>query len=163
MKPSNRPPGCQNCPRFDRGVGFVRPSGNLEARFIIIGESPSEDDIYQSQAFFSRGYTGGTVINWLYRASLQRGDVIFTDLVWCMTKKDNSWNPKPPAHAAIKYCWKTHLGPYLAGLSEQSKPRYIITLGPTVMRWFKGMIQKEAAEAHYGTCELHNLPEAPNA
>lgn len=98
----------------------------------------------------------------LYRAGLQRSDVIFTDLVWCSTKDAYPAfkAPVPPSHEAVKFCWKTHLGPFLRGLPEgpENKPRHLIPLGDWALRWFKGLTQKQPAQPHYGTSELHELP-----
>jgi len=158
-----KPRACSGCPRSNRGVGFVRPCGQPEAKFIIIGQGPSLDDAYQSQAFFSKDYTGGVMTDRLYRAGLQRSDVIFTDLVWCSTRDAYSPYKKmvDPAHEAVKYCWKTHLGPFLDGLPKLPRPRHLITIGSPALRWFKGMTQKEPAEPHFGTTTLIPLPEVP--
>ncbi len=100
----------------------------------------------------------------LYRAGLQRSDVIFTDLVWCSTKDAYPAfkAPVPPTHEEIKFCWKTWLGPFLKGLPEGPedgrRPRHLIPLGDWALRWFKGLTQKQPAMPHYGTSELHELP-----
>ncbi len=158
---TQKPAGCQGCPRFTKGVGFVPPRGKPDARYIVVGQCPTADDASQSVPFFDKGYVGERMTQRIYKSGLQQSDVIFTTLVWCANKGETPWSKLvPPAHAAIKHCWKAHLGPYLQSLTAMDdSPRHVISVGDAPLRWFKGMIQKEPTLPHYGTTELHTAPE----
>jgi uracil-DNA glycosylase len=155
-----KPGGCQGCPRFTKGLGFVPPRGRADSKYIVVGQCPTADDASQSIPFFDKGYVGERMTSRLYKAGLQQSDVIFTTLVWCANKGETPWTKLvPPAHAAVKHCWKHHLGPYLNSIQESSRVPHIITVGDAPLRWFKRMTQKEPTTPHYGTTELHEAPE----
>ena len=101
----------------------------------------------------------------LYKAGLLRSDVIFTDIVWCATKDayPHFRAPVEPLITAVRHCWKAHLGPFLNSLPQTSQPRHLITVGDPPLRWFKDLKysgkDRPPAVPHFGTTELHELPE----
>ena len=155
-----KPKACVGCARYSTGIGFIEPTGSPDSRFIIVGQAPTPDDAWQSRPFFEKGYVGERMLARLYRAGLQRSDVIMTTLVWCANERETPWTKLvPPAHAAVKHCWHAHLGPYLHSLPATPTPRHVVTVGTAPLRWFKKMTQKESVDPHYGTCVIHTVPE----
>ena len=163
MALAEKPPGCEGCPAQYSGRGFVRPVGPPGATFLVIGSGPTEDDAYQGEPAFDGAFTGQSVTRRLYTAGLLRSEVILTDLVWCWMPNSKAKGAykgsRPPTRTEIKHCWKAHLGPFLADLPPGDQPKHIITMGLPALRWFKGMKADDPAETHYGTTELHPLPE----
>lgn len=164
LTPRARPRACEGCPRNAKGIGFVTPSGHSDSRFIVVGQGPDNDSAKQSQSFMEGGYIGRATTERLYRAKVNRSEVIFTDTVWCYLPGayPNFRAPMDPAVGAIKHCWNAHLGPYLETVHDPDRPKHIITLGNSTLRFFKGLTQKLPAVPHLGTTELEAMPKVKN-
>lgn len=84
----NKPVGCQNCPLFNKGKGFVpdKISKRLAVRFI--GEAPGKNEVEDHEPFV--GKAGFVLKQWLLRAvptlqlALDKGEVSFANTLRCL-------------------------------------------------------------------------------
>jgi len=160
---AKKPDSCRGCDAFNKGKGYVEPSGPVASNYIFINSGAGEDDVYQRQSGFEGSYSGQTLTRRLYTAGLQRRDVVVADLVRCWLPGTTAGGAykgtRLPTQPEIRHCWQKHLGPFIESLPRVSSPRHIITMGLPALRWFKQLGPKGVAEVHYGTTVLHELPK----
>ena len=114
-----KPLGCQGCPAFNDGKSFVRPTGPKDAKIVLVGQGPGQDEALDGQPFV--GPSGKKLDSWLVRAGIRRHECAVGNVVWC-------WLPgnRPPTQAEVEYCGKAHWKPWLASLEQA---RVVVAIG----------------------------------
>jgi uracil-DNA glycosylase family 4 len=110
-------PLCYKCPLKD-APGVVWGEGNANAKLVIIGQCPGQDEIAQGRPFI--GGSGRILDNSLQHAGVERSEVFITNAVKCFVK------PKTPVpNGAVAAC-----APLLQReLDALEKHTTILTLG----------------------------------
>ena len=138
-----RPDACRGCPadNLPGTQGFVRPSGPTDARLVLCGQNPGEDEIAMGEGFV--GPSGRHLNKWLAKAGIPREKCAVMNIVWCRTTKPGphgGLKNRTPSAAEIAYCWKTHTEPHLRSLTNK---RVIAAIGvPAAQRFIPGAKQK---------------------
>jgi DNA polymerase len=109
--------GCTKC-KLSRGrTTIVFGSGAAEARLLIIGEGPGEEEDRQGKPFVGRA--GQLLTKMLESVGITRDEVYICNIVKC--RPPGNRNPEPDEIAAC--------APYLAGQLAAIQPGVICTLG----------------------------------
>ena len=109
--------GCTRC-KLSRGrTTIVFGSGDAEARLVIIGEGPGEEEDRQGKPFVGRA--GQLLTKMLESVGITREEVYITNIVKC--RPPGNRNPEPEEIAAC--------APYLAGQLAAIQPGVICALG----------------------------------
>lgn len=114
---------CSKCALCESRTRIVPDRGNPEARVMIIGEAPGENEDLQGKTFVGRA--GRLLDQMMKDAGFDTDqDSIIVNVVKCRPPENRA--PKPDE---VKACF-----PFLARQIELVKPRYILLLGATAMK-----------------------------
>lgn len=61
-----KPKGCEQCPLYHKGLGFVPDKLHPKAKFLFIGEAPGKQEIEKGEPFV--GKAGFVLMSWLIHA-----------------------------------------------------------------------------------------------
>lgn len=129
-----KPASCAGCPAFTAGKSFVPAEGPTDAKLILIGQGPGQDEALDGRPVV--GPSGKKLDSWLVRAGIRRSECGVGNVVWC-------WLPgnREPTPAEVEHCRKAHWGPWLEKFPQA---RVLVPVGIAAMR---GLLGKEAAKA----------------
>ena len=114
---------CSKCALCESRTHIVPDRGNSEARVMIIGEAPGENEDRQGKAFVGRA--GRLLDQMMKDAGFDTDqDSLIVNVVKCRPPDNRA--PKPEE---VKACF-----PFLARQIELVKPSYILLLGATAMK-----------------------------
>lgn len=121
--------GCRGCPLYEEADQVVFGEGPLDARLVLVGESPGRGEDREGRPFV--GKAGGLLDQALEEAGLSREEVYITNAVkhirW--SPKNGTRVPKTPMVAQIKAC-----RPWLDAEIELIEPQTIVALGTRAAR-----------------------------
>ena len=109
--------GCPRCKLSQGRTTVVFGSGNPEARLMVIGEGPGEEEDRQGKPFVGRA--GQLLTKMLESVGITREEVYITNIVKC--RPPGNRNPEPEEIASC--------APYLAGQLGAIQPGVICALG----------------------------------
>lgn len=122
--------GCQGCPLFQKGGGFALTDGKGTNGVLIVLESLGADEVREGLP--AVGPTGQLLNRIIRRSGMEREDFLIANVVNC----------QPPGNALVGAPYEkeaiAHCAPYLQKIIRDFKPRAILTLGNTPLRWFTG-------------------------
>lgn len=148
-------PFCGGCPLQPLATGFARTDGRGDLGILVVAEALGEEEARQSKPLV--GGTGALFNRLLSRLHstelgrpVVRDDFLLANVVNCRPP-DNKLTGAPYESAAIAKC-----SPYLRETVAKFKPKAIITMGNTAMRWFTGLwgidyLRGYAFETPWGT------------
>lgn len=124
---------CQGCPLFERGTQTVFGEGPGDARIVLVGEQPGDEEDVQGRPFV--GPAGEILDRALAAAGIRREEVYVTNAV-----KHFSWEPRgkrrihqTPRLSEIRAC-----RPWLESELAVLKPDVVVALGSTAGRTLFG-------------------------
>ncbi len=161
---ANRPLACQNCPANSWSVGFVPPSGPPNAKLVLVGQGPGEQEAWNSEPFFRLAPIGERLTKWLYRSGISRTEIALGNLVQCWLPKFKkagiSNGNREPTQSEIQFCWNAHVGPWLrSGEKEASPSRVVVPVGVPATKFLMGIPKGKGADKFMGTMNEVELPE----
>ena len=125
--------GCRGCDLYKRGTQTVFGEGRAEARVMMVGEQPGNDEDLAGKPFV--GPAGKLLDRALEAAGLERGDVYVTNVV-----KHFKWEPKgkrrihaKPNQVEISACL-----PWLRAELDVVGPEAVVALGATAAQVLLG-------------------------
>jgi uracil-DNA glycosylase family protein len=133
---------CTNCPLWEHATQTVFGEGNANARVMLVGEQPGDQEDLQGRPFV--GPAGKLLDRALAEAGVDRSKIYVTNAV-----KHFKWEPrgkrrmhKKPSEREVEACQQ-----WLEGEIRSIKPRMIVCLGATaagavIGRGFKVMAQR---------------------
>jgi DNA polymerase len=124
---------CQGCPLFKHATQTVFGKGRLNARVVLVGEQPGNDEDLQGEPFV--GPAGRVLSQGLAEAGIERSDAYVTNVV-----KHFKWEArgsrrlhKKPNAREIAACL-----PWLDKELELIRPRVLVLLGATAAQALLG-------------------------
>jgi len=147
---------CRGCPLWGNATGAVFGEGPGDARIMIVGEQPGDQEDIAGRAFV--GPAGKLLDRALSEAGLDRGEMYLTNAV-----KHFKWTPKDtprgkirlhqsPAKSEIDAC-----RPWVLGELKRVAPEILILLGSTAARSLLGRNVKIRSER--GTVDAPEIAE----
>jgi uracil-DNA glycosylase len=121
---------CTDCPLHQERTNTVFGVGNRQAKWLILGEAPGQEEDKQGEPFVGRA--GQLLNSMLFAVGLQRSDIFIANTVKC--RPPNNRDPHP---TEILSC-----APFLTRQIELIKPSLILILGRVAVR---RLLQKEDA------------------
>lgn len=121
---------CTDCPLHQERTNTVFGVGNKQAKWLILGEAPGQEEDKQGEPFVGRA--GQLLNSMLFAVGLQRSDIFIANTVKC--RPPNNRDPHP---TEILSC-----APFLTRQIELIKPSLILILGRVAVR---RLLQKEDA------------------
>lgn len=155
-----KPAACIGCDAYEKGQGFVPPSGPEKPEWIFIGQGPGEQEGWNSTPFFYQAPIGERFNKWLHRSGVSRLKVGVGNLVQCWLP--SHWNRggasgnREPTNAEVQWCWNAHVGPWLHGADPGI--RVISPVGVPATRFLLGIPKDKGAEKFMGTMVERDLP-----
>jgi DNA polymerase len=141
---------CQRCTLYQNRTNCVFSDGNINAKVMIIGEAPGENEDLQGKPFV--GIAGKLLNKYLSLAGLSREkDIYITNIVKC----------RPPKNRKPKSSEKQACLNFLLKQIEIISPKIIILCGGTALETF--IKNKKMAEVHGKTLELNINNQIYNA
>lgn len=128
---------CLGCPLFKLGSGFARTDGLGNLGVLVVAEALGEEEAKEGRPLVGKA---GRVWDRIVRRtkdselgrSLERNDFIHGNCINCRPP-ENHLVGAPYEFGALDHC-----RPYLLDTLRNVKPKAIITLGNTPLRWFTG-------------------------
>lgn len=127
--------------RQENGYHAVIGEGSLDARIMLIGEAPGENEAKSGRPFV--GAAGRVLTELLESIGLRREDVYITNIV-----KDRPPDNRDPSGAEIEL-----YSPYLSRQIDIIQPRVIVTLGRFAMTFILKLFDRPEATQAIG--KLH--------
>jgi uracil-DNA glycosylase family 4 len=135
----SKPRACAGCPLQTLGGGFALTGGGgkHEAKILVVAEALGEDEVVRGEPLVGRaGQTWdrlvGKTIDPVLNRPLTRDDFLLANVVNC----------RPPGNVLTGASYEAaaidHCRGYLEKTIREFKPRCILTLGNTPLRWFTG-------------------------
>lgn len=119
---------CTDCPLHTQRTNTVFGVGSRQAKWLILGEAPGQEEDQQGEPFVGRA--GQLLNSMLFAIGLQRSDIFIANTVKC--RPPNNRDPHP---TEILSC-----APFLTRQIELIQPRLILILGRVAVR---RLLQKE--------------------
>jgi DNA polymerase len=136
---------CRRCPLWERATQAVAGEGPENARLVLVGEQPGDEEDLQGRPFV--GPAGRLLDELLEEAGIDRRSVYVTNAV-----KHFKWEPrgkrrlhKTPAQQEVAACQA-----WLRGELEKTRPGLVVALGATALRALSagaGPVGKSRGEA----------------
>jgi len=123
-----KPNFCLSCPLYGSGQGFVPASGSGTNGILVVGEAAGEQEEKQGRGFV--GQAGWLLDRLLKRAGIDREGFRFANVLACRPTNNKLVGESYEA-AAIASCHD-----HLESIITSMKPRVILALGGTALRWF---------------------------
>lgn len=121
--------GCRRCPLWERATQAVQGEGPWNARLVLVGEQPGDEEDLQGRPFV--GPAGRLLDQLLEEAGIDRNSVYLTNAV-----KHFKWEPrgkrrlhKSPSQREVAACEV-----WLRGELERLRPKVVVALGATALR-----------------------------
>ena len=151
-----KPPTCAECPAFKIGKGFVPGEGSLDARLVLVGQGPGENEVATGRPFMPGyaasgqgvpvpGQAGRLLKEWMAQAELRRDEVWVDNVVRCGLPKN-----RKPTLREVQYCTTHHLFPALARLTHGREPLGLVIV-PVGVPAFEVFYGKGAGEEYAGS------------
>lgn len=140
-----RPPSCEGCPANGTARGFVPPSGNTNARMVLVGQGPTGEDAIYDEPFV--GPVGQTLDRWLVRAGVPREALAIGHIVQCQLPGGRAPRPRE-----VQHCWRAHVRPWLSSLTNA---RVVAPVGIPAM---EALLGAGATSSVAGTLQPLSLP-----
>ena len=159
-----KPKGCEGCPGYDWGIGFVPPSGPRTSPTIaIVGQGPGDTEAQESIPFHPDAPAGWRLTRWLNQAGLNRSDLAIGNIVQCwmpaMKTRGHPTGNREPTKGEMDFCYARHVGPWLESLLA-SGLRWIIPIGSPARGFLlKGTLKDPGQEKWVGTSIKGTLPK----
>lgn len=138
MASNGKPTSCRGCPLERAGSGFASTGGEgTSTKVLVVAEALGADEARTGEPLVgAAGKTWDRLVSGVHYPplgrSLQRDDFLLSNCVWC----------QPPGNALVGASYERaaldHCRPNLEGLLKRFKPKAILTLGNTPLRWFTG-------------------------
>ena len=124
---------CQGCPLFKHATQTVFGKGRLNARVVLVGEQPGNDEDLQGEPFV--GPAGRVLNQGLADAGIERSDAYVTNVVkhFKWEARGNRRLHKKPNAQEIAACL-----PWLDKELELIRPRVLVLLGATAAQALLG-------------------------
>src|SRR5437762_2214346 len=124
---------CQGCPLFQNATQAVFGQGRRDARIILVGEQPGNDEDLQGKPFI--GPAGRVLDQGLESAGIERTDAYVTNVVkhFKWEAKGKRRMHKTPSAREIAACL-----PWLEKEIELIKPEVLVCLGATAAKTLLG-------------------------
>jgi DNA polymerase len=113
---------CKNCPLYAGRNHAVPGAGSYNAKLMIVGEGPGQEEDLQGKPFVGRA--GKLLTQLLSEIGISRGDVYITNVVKCRPP-----NNRVPEESEIQSC----IG-YLKRQIEIINPKIVLILGSTALK-----------------------------
>lgn len=148
MPPRDKPTTCVGCPAFDKGRGFVPPSGPTTARVALIAQGPGKEEAdghwsIEKQESVHRpliGRSGQKLDRWLERVNsepglpaLRREECRVLNVVQCHLT--NGKKDRAPTPREVEFCKAAHWGPWLA---EMPNLQVVVPIGVPAIKALLG-------------------------
>lgn len=117
---------CEDCPLWKEAERAVPGEGDANARIMLIGEAPGQEEDKQGRPFV--GKSGQKLTSYMNQAGLSRDQTYITNVV-----KHRPPNNRDPQQEEIEAC-----SPYLRKQVEIIDPEIIITLGNFALNFILG-------------------------
>lgn len=132
-----KPDTCKGCPLFNGGWGFSTTDGTNKHGVLLVGEALGAEEIAPGLPFQG---TAGKLLNRMISRTedpdsgllLSRDEFLLANVIWCRPP-ENVLSGAPYETAAIEKC-----SPYLEEVIRTRKPKCILALGNTALRWLTG-------------------------
>lgn len=129
--------GCEGCVLQSLGGGFARTDGQGTSGVLVVAEALGEDEARAGKPLVGRaGQTWDRLVSRTTDPSLNRklcrDDFTLANCINCRPP-NNLLNKQPYEFAALDHC-----RPYLLDTIKRVRPKAILTLGNTPLRWFTG-------------------------
>jgi DNA polymerase len=147
---------CYLCPMAFHRVNPVPYSGTIETNVALIGEGPGREEDESGEAFV--GPAGRDMLPCMTAFGIQRNHIFIANILKCRTKqpfcaKDNA----DPTKDQVANCF-----PYLWQQMEIVKPKLVIVVGGTAVKWVLNiktftmgeLIGKKAKLTEFGPYEV---------
>ena len=133
--------GCRACPLWKRGTQTVFGEGPVDARVLLVGEQPGNDEDLAGRPFV--GPAGKLLDRALAEAAIDRDRVYVTNVV-----KHFKWEPrgKRRIHAKPNAAEIAACRPWLDAELELIKPEVLVALGATAAQALLGRSFKVSQE-----------------
>ncbi len=118
---------CRKCPLHGARTHVVFGEGNPEADLMFIGEGPGADEDRQGRPFVGRA--GELLTKMIHAMQFNREDVYIANIVKCRPP-----NNRVPEESEAALCM-----PYLERQIELVKPRVMVLLGATPVKYITGL------------------------
>ena len=139
---------CDQCELSSGRTNIVVDRGNAESKIVFIGEAPGKNEDEQGRAFVGRA--GKLLDEFLLEIDIQSDrDVLIINVVKC----------RPPENRKPSKCEAEACSPYLTRQLELVRPRVIILLGATALKYLAK--DKKEFEMHKEVGKFFELPEHP--
>lgn len=116
---------CTKCPLHKARNNAVPGTGNPNAKIMLIGEGPGENEDKQGRPFV--GGSGKYLDQLLRKSGLERRDLFVTNVVKC----------RPPENRKPTPAEKSQCRDWLERQLEAIKPKIVVTMGAPAMEHFK--------------------------
>lgn len=129
-----KPDSCKVCPLYDSDEGIVWGKGPSDAKMMLIGEGPGEEEGLHLEPFI--GGSGKVLNAMLAHAGIRRQDVFVTNVVKCRpTAKDTAGRKvnRKPTDLEIRSCARLLLNEI-----HSVNPNIIVALGDVPMKTLTG-------------------------
>ncbi len=132
-----KPDGCRGCPLEFLGTGFARTDGTGSSGILVVAEALGEEEADKGLPLV--GQTGQLFNRMLSRITdpttgqpLHRDQFLLSNVVNCRPP-NNHLVKSPYEQGAVDHC-----RPYLEETIRRFKPKAILAMGATALRWFTG-------------------------
>lgn len=123
----NKPEGCKVCPLYASQEGIVFGQGPKDAKIMLVGEAPGEEEGQQLRPFV--GGSGRVLNAMLQHAGIDRNELFVTNVVKCRPTARGAAGKmvnRIPTETEIKCCAR-----FLAGELDSIRPNVIVAMGNT--------------------------------
>lgn len=132
--------------------------GNLDARIMLVGEAPGEEETVQQRPFV--GKAGKNLNMFIETLSLSRDEMYVTNIVKFRPVKKNEdtgrLSNRPPTRQEVNLCM-----PFLLREIELVGPGVVVTLGNTALQALSGNVRAAIGQEH-GKPATMRLPSDEN-
>jgi DNA polymerase len=132
-----KPSTCKGCPLETLGSGFALTDGKGEQEVLVVAEALGQDEARAGRPLVGQaGKTWDRIVSRTHDPflgrTLQRDDFLHANVLNC----------QPPGNILVKAPYEfgaiSHCRPHLEKTLRDFKPKAIVTLGNTPLRWFTG-------------------------
>jgi DNA polymerase len=115
---------CKDCPLWETRTNVVIGDGNIDAKIVLVGEGPGENEDLQGRPFVGRA--GKLLEEVLLENGLTREEVWITNIIRCRAtiREEGSVRNRPPRPQEVQACKK-----WLEEELSIVKPKVIVCLG----------------------------------
>lgn len=122
----DKPEGCRGCPLEHCGTGYVPGTGPRDARLIVVGEAPGNEEVSVGEPFVG---PSGKLVDRGLGGEETRKLVRLENVRRCLPPKDESAEVKA---ASIAHCTAAYLNTELV---EQEGTKAVLLIGADALEW----------------------------